>query len=253
MKSLSFFYLFLFTSLCYGQNSDSTVIPTDSADAFETTDLKDATAPSDSLQIQARRFDETSLKRLKADEDLQYKEPPTIGESLFDRLVLWIRQFFDSLFRNAVETNWGNILSYVIGIVVLIALIMTFLKVNAFRIFYSGEGASTMAHHVFEENIHEMDFEKLIQEAIAERDYRKGIRLIFLHALKMLADKRFIQWEQGKTNHDYLSELNQQDLRTGFNELNYYFEYAWYGNFAVSHDMFLKVQDVFKEWQRQMR
>jgi hypothetical protein len=69
----------------------------------------------------------------------------------------------------------------------------------------------------------------------------------------MLADKRFIRWEQGKTNHDYLAELTQQDLKTGFNELNYYFEYAWYGNFAVNHNLFLKVQDVFREWQNRMR
>ena len=253
MKALSFFCFFLFAFLCYGQRPDSVGVHEDSTFSYASEDQKDSQAAADSTQIHARKFDEATLTTLKSDESLQYKEAPTIAESLWDRLVLLIQQFFDSLFSNAVETNWGRLLSYTIGIAILVVLIMTVLKVNAFKIFYTAEGIGTMPQHVFEEDIHEMDFEKLIHEAIAERDYRKGIRLIFLNSLKMLADKRFIRWEQGKTNHDYLAELTQQDLKTGFNELNHYFEYAWYGNFAVDHNLFSKVQDVFRKWQRQMR
>ena len=68
----------------------------------------------------------------------------------------------------------------------------------------------------------------------------------------MLADKNFIHWEQGKTNHDYMAELASADLREGFNELNYYFEYSWYGNFGVSHELFLKVQHTFANWKQKM-
>ena len=158
----------------------------------------------------------------------------------------------DSLFTGAVTTNWGRVFSYILGLVLVIVLIMMILRVNAFKVFYSGQGASTIPYHALDENIHEMDFDKLIQEAIAGGDYRKGIRLLFLNSLKMLADKNFIHWEQGKTNHDYLSELTAADLKEGFNELNYYFEYAWYGNFAVNHEMFLKVQHAFTDWRQRI-
>ena len=120
---------------------------------------------------------------------------------------------------------------YIVGIVLLTVLIMMLLKVNAFKVFYSGQGANTFTYSALDENIHEMDFEKLIQEATGKNDYRLGVRLVFLYALKMLSDKNLIHWDQGKTNHDYLDELSATEIKTGFNELNSYFEYAWYGNF----------------------
>ena len=98
-----------------------------------------------------------------------------------------------------------------------------------------------------------MYFDKLIADAVAKGDFRTGIRLLFLKSLKILADRNFIQWEHGKTNHDYLAELKKDDLKKGFNELNYYFEYAWYGNFSVNDETFKRVQQVFREWNDRIR
>jgi hypothetical protein len=247
------FCFFTLTSFySHGQDADSANIAFDSVADIIDSEGDDSRAPNDSLKIEARNFEGATLNNLRSDGDLQYKEPPTIAESLWDRALLLIKQFLDSLFTGAVSTNWGRVFSYILGLVLVIVLIMMILRVNAFKVFYSGQGASTIPYHALDENIHEMDFDKLIQEAIADGDYRKGIRLLFLNSLKMLADKNFIHWEQGKTNHDYLSELTAADLKEGFNELNYYFEYAWYGNFAVNHEMFLKVQHAFTDWRQRI-
>lgn len=232
-----------------GVSSDSVETYT----SYSEEDSPDSKGAPDSLKIDVRGFNPEKLSDLKSDSSLQYKEPPTIAESLWDRLMLWLRQLFASLFQNAITTDWGRVFAYVVGILVIIIIMMMILKVNAFKIFYSGQGANLMAHSILDENIHEMDFDKLIQEAVAQGDYRKAIRLLFLNSLKMLADKNFIHWEQGKTNHDYLTELKTPDLKAGFNELNFYFEYAWYGNFTINHEMFLKVQHVFSDWRRKIR
>ena len=247
---ICFFTLTSFYS--HGQDADSANKSFDSVSAIVDSEGDDARAPDDSIKIEARNFEGATLKKLRSDGGLQYKEPPTIAESLWDRALLLINQFLDSLFKGAVSTNWGRVFSYILGLALVIVLIMMVLRVNAFKVFYSGQGARTIPYHALDENIHEMDFDKLIQEAIAAGDYRKGIRLLFLNSLKMLADKNFIHWEQGKTNHDYLSELTAADLKEGFNELNYYFEYAWYGNFRVNHEMFLKVQHAFTDWRRRI-
>ncbi len=127
------------------------------------------------------------------------------------------------------------------------------LKVDAFKVFFSGEGANTFKHDVLDENIHAMDFEKLIQEAVSRNDFRAGVRLQFLYALKMLSDKNMIHWDQGKTNHDYIDELKIAELKSGFHDLNYYFEYAWYGNFSITQKMFAEVQVIFNEWKGKIR
>ena len=251
-----FYFVFVLPVCCLGQRSDVEIVPADSTyEYIDDTDeeQEDTQAAADTTRIEIRSFEGGKLNELKADHSLQYKEAPTIAESLWDRFLALLGQFFDSLFRNAVNTDWGSVFSIALGIVLLVVLIMMILKVNAFKVFYSGQGASTMPYTVLDENIHEMDFDNLIQEAIAQHDYRKAIRLLFLKSLKMLADKNYIHWEQGKTNHDYLSELPATDLKKGFHELNFYFEYAWYGNFAVTHDMFMNIQLVFKQWRDNVR
>lgn len=250
------FFLLEITFWSFAQPADSVIVAPDSAYEYAgglTDDKPDSQARPDSTKVTPRDFNQAILEDLKSDPGLQYKEAPTIAESILDRFIRWINQLLDSLFRNAIATNWGRIFSYGIGVIVLVVLIMMILKVNAFNVFYSGQGASTIAYNILDENIHEMDFDKLIQEAIDQHDYRKGIRLLFLNSLKMLSDKNFVHWEQGKTNHDYLTELTAADLKSGFNELNFYFEYAWYGNFTINREMFLKVQGIFTNWSGKVR
>ncbi len=252
MKVCSLFILILFLAdYSRGQQADSANTTLDSAYNYFMNIVdngEDSRGVADTFPVAPRSFDQNVLEELKEDADLNYKETPTVAESLWDRFLDLLADFMDSLFRNAIATDWGRVFTFVIGLVLVIALIMTILKVNAFRIFYKGEGKSAVPYNVLDENIHEMDFDNLIAEAVSKRDFRTAVRLLFLKGLKILSDKNFIQWEHGKTNHDYLAELKKDELKNGFNELNYYFEYAWYGNFSVDDETFKRVQQIFKDW-----
>ena len=203
-------------------------------------------AATDTSRVVARFFSEEKITELKSNPDLTYKEPPTVAESLWDRFWKWVGQFFSALFDGASTTNWGRVLVYSAALIGFILILMMILKVNAFKVFYSGADRGAIKTTVFHENIHEMDFERLIQEALNNKKYRNGIRLIFLYALKMLADKQYIQWQAGKTNHDYSDELGAGELKTNYNQLSRYFEYAWYGNFLIEEDAFKKAQQLFE-------
>ena len=261
----SLFYVCFFISAClsadkaaaFYQDPDSTLnesVVVEGESVYANDDRTvDSYALPDSSAITPRSADAEELQKLKSNPALQYKEPPTIAESIWDRFLLWLRQMISSIFESAVTTNWGKLLAYITGIVLVIVLIMMLLKVNAFKVLYSGDGASGFRYNALDENIHEMDFEKLIEEAIAKSDYRGGVRLVFLYSLKMLSDKNHIHWNQGKTNQDYLDELKLAELKPGFSDLNYYFEYAWYGNFKINAEMFIHVQDIFKTWRTNIK
>src|SRR5687768_5764418 len=45
-------------------------------------------APVDSLTIESRNFDGNEIQKLKSDPNLNYKQSPTIAESLWDRLLM---------------------------------------------------------------------------------------------------------------------------------------------------------------------
>lgn len=254
MKHLFIVFLLLAISpFAYSQLVDSVENQQESSINEEHAEEADSHALPDTIKIVKRNFDERTLQDLKADPELQYKESPTIAESLWDRFRFWLGQLIQSIFENAVTTDWGRVFMYIVGIVLLTMLIMMLLKVNAFKVFYSGQGANTFSYSALDENIHEMDFEKLILEATGKNDYRLGVRLVFLYALKMLSDKNLIHWDQGKTNHDYLDELSATEIKTGFTELNSYFEYAWYGNFLINLETFTRVQLIFAEWKRNLK
>jgi hypothetical protein len=203
----------------------------------------------DETDVAIRKAEEGKIDDLKKDPDLDYTITPSV-ESIWSRILWWLASLFISLFASGEDGAWIRYLIWGIAVAALVFVILKLLKIDALKLFYSGQGKS-ITYTAIDENIHEMDFDKLIADAVAAKDYRLAIRLQFLQALKILSDKHLIHWHPGKTNHDYMLELGKSNLREGFTELNEYFEYAWYGNFPIAPDLFGKVQTIFNTWRKQ--
>jgi len=247
VKIILYIVFLSFSFFAYAMDSDAVL----SSDTIKYEQKKFA-GLNDTLKIETRSFSNSEIDKLKSDPDLDYKEPPTIAESLWDRFKQWLYWFFESLFKEVVTTDLGRIIIYTLVGILLIVVIMMLLNVNAFQVFYAGADQGRQSYQVFHENIHEMDFEKLIKEATEKNELRLATRLIFLHALKLLSDKQLIEFNAGKTNHDYVEELTSPDLKKGLNELSFYFDYAWYGNFAINDSQFQKIKNTFAVWRSKM-
>jgi hypothetical protein len=202
----------------------------------------------DTITIVHRQFDKAKVEKLKRDDELTYSlDKATV--SLWDRFWRWVGQTISDLFSETRDSGWGRFVVYAAMMVLLMYVIFRLLKIDALKMFYGRADRGSIKYTVLEENIHEMNFEKLIEEAKSRKDYRLAIRLVFVYSLKMLSDKQHIYWTPGKTNHDYLNEVQTKELKAGLRELNYYFEYAWYGNFAVNASLFTTVNDTFLIWR----
>jgi hypothetical protein len=203
----------------------------------------------DSLVSNPRGFDEGRLEELRNNPDFFYGEDAERTETLWSRFrrafIDWINQFFSTM----VNTGWGNILAYGLGALALVFIALRLLDRDAFG-WLAPSDSRRLTPAAIEENIHEMNFEELLSEAAAREDYRQGIRLLFLYALRLLSDRNFVFWKPGKTNLDYLAELTEDRLRPGFNRLGYYFDHAWYGQFPVQRQAFLTARETFDEWKR---
>lgn len=249
-KGLLLAALTLFSIAAFAQTEDSIVIDNNllfDSLASELNEYDEADYPTDTINFQPRSFSESKLQELREDKDFNYAEPPTVGESLLDRLMRWLGDFIERMFYNVTGTDWGNVLLYVLAVIVLVVIVLAVLKVDAFRIITKGD--SNVTKGVFHENIHVMDFEKLIHEALAKRDFRNAVRLVFLQSLKLLSDRQHIDWQPGKTNHDYLDEVQTLEVKQGLGQLSYYFDYAWYGGFPISEIQFNRVKTIFETWR----
>jgi hypothetical protein len=230
--SISFVFCLLTIVVCRGQDSDSL----------------DLVSYYDSTKIDVRHFNEAQVEKLKEDPKLTYSADRA-SITVWQQLWWFFLELIDALFSETASTSAGRFLIYIIAIVVLVFIIIRVLKIESFKIFYSRPDLPVISHSVIEENIHEMDLDKAMEDALRRKDFRAAIRLTFLQALKALSDKHLIYWEPGKTNRDYLNELQSADLKKGFYTINYYFEYAWYGNFTVDDKLYEDVRKAFSDWK----
>ena len=208
---------------------------------------QDKSLPTDSSIIDIRKINIERVDKLKADPEMDYAYS-SAAVNLWERFKRWFLNLLSRMLQAAVTTDWVKVLIILLLSVGLIYAVLRLLKVDAFKMFY-GEQAGKIDYGVIDDDIHSMDFDKLIEDAKLENEYRLAIRLTFLYALKLLADNQHILWQPGKTNHDYVDELNVKNLKTGFSELSFYFEYAWYGNFSISESQYKKVSDLFSSWK----
>lgn len=250
MRNFKLTILFVISIFCFAPCSGMTANQLDSISSKDDS-LFILSNKTEYDTIVHRHFDKAKVDELKNDAELTYSlDKATV--SLWDRFWRWFGQVINDLFFETESNEWGRFAVYTGFVLLLIYVIIKLLKLDALKMFYGRAERSPIKYTVLEENIHEMDFERLIEEAKNKNDFRLAIRLIFLYSLKMLSDKQHIYWEPGKTNHDYLNELQRKELKSGLRELNYYFEYTWYGNFMVNSSLFTTVNQSFLTWRNKI-
>jgi hypothetical protein len=96
------------------------------------------------------------------------------------------------------------------------------------------------------------DYNKLITQAAANKNYRMAIRYHYLQTLQKLALKNAIQFAPEKTNYQYITELSGKPYKDQFVALTINYEYAWYGGFDMNEIIFAKIQNNFKQFNSQL-
>lgn len=207
---------------------------------------------ADSMHIQSRTFDDETLSDFRDNPDFQYILPRKQSVTWIQTILRWIVEYILRALNFATNTIVGNILFYGICLAVVLYAIIRLFNIDARELFYVYRKPAAAPFVIEEENIHEIDFDKLIQEAIKKKNFREGVRLLFLYALKKASDNGLITWKPGKTNDDYMLELRQHAVHSSLQELRLYFDYAWYGHFEVNEKTFGGIQQVFQDFNKKL-
>lgn len=223
-------------------------------------------AQTDSLKVKydnvervRNKFDSENIEAYRADKDFDYAEKKQ-KTGFFTKVYNWfkrvLQRFFEWLF--GVERATGileaflKILPYLILAVVLYLLLKFFLKIDSKSLQNTKNLKATINIGEDEQLIKNEDLNNLIDKAIASKNYRLAIRYYYLLILKNLAAKELIDWQQDKTNEDYLRELVQHDLKQAFSRSTLLYDFIWYGNFAIDALEFSKVQSEFEHFKNQI-
>ncbi len=152
--------------------------------------------------------------------------------------------------------SWFQVLLWVVIIGVFAAGLVMYLgssSVGLFRKKNQLTGEAGGMDETITEDIFAINYQKDIDRAAAQGNYRLAIRLLFLRLLKNMSEKNIIRYKQDKTNLDYLMELHSTGYYNNFFRVTRNYEYSWYGQFNVSEDAYKMIRNDFDQFDKELR
>jgi hypothetical protein len=164
---------------------------------------------------------------LKAEQDKQKKEEPQPKQRSFD--------------PPSVNLDFLTPILWILGIGFVGFILYTlFLRDGAFR--KSTKKAPASEEEQPEEVKPGSDMDRMIRQALQNKNYRLAIRYQYLNCLYKLVERGLVQFAVDKTNYQYVSELTNAQLRNEFAKLTLHYEYAWYGEFDIDEPLYQKIE-----------
>lgn len=196
----------------------------------------------DSSNLDIKRFRDEFKEKYSGD-DFNYEINDTGGVNLMQRILRKFFRWLSDVFGFDIDFIDYKTLEYIIygalGII-LLYLIIKFLLQNPVSSVFKTETKTIEGFKYVEEDIAQADFEKLIKQAVKNKNFRLATRYMYLKCLKSLASKNVIEWHFDKTNKDYLNEIKDASLKEKFRRISYIYDYIWYGEFPIDEGAFNK-------------
>jgi hypothetical protein len=202
----------------------------------------------DSLSVLQRKLSDSLVKKMQADKDFWYanasfekekKKEQNSGRSFY--VPLGQRAWFQTLVWLVIIGGFAAFLMiYLTG-----SNVGLFRKKNVVTKDDEEEGIT--------EDIFAINYQKEIDKAAMQGNYRLAVRLMYLRLLKNMSEKNIIQYKQDKTNFDYLLQLHPTKHYNSFFRITRNYEYSWYGKFDVSEQAYSVISSEFDQFDRELR
>lgn len=231
------------------QDSSINLTQNDSIKANNITLLRINNIKYDSSNVNVRTIDSVRIKAYLKDKDFKYFDDPEYTTTLWERLIDWLKRFFARLFSFDPKGVTGDVLQYLLIAFAVFAIFFVIYRKEIKGLFSKNKNIETIRSLEKLEDINSLDYDKLIEQAIENKNYRYAIRLNYLRTLKILSDKEFINWKPEKTNREYVNEIKYLNFKTGFINLTNDFETIWYGEYFINQSNYSLLIEKYSEFR----
>lgn len=203
----------------------------------------------DSSKVELRTIDEQAVDNYSKQKEFIYDDVAPASMSWWDRFWRWVWQLIGRLLNGEVS---GGIIKFILIALLVVGVVYAVIKVIGLDLKLL-TGKSKVVEVPYEEsleNIHEIDFDAQLEQAIENGNYRLAVRLLYLRTLKHLTDKNLIDWKLEKTNQAYVAELTNENYKGEFTNLTNQFEYIWYGEFFIDKHTFEPINESFQSFNQ---
>lgn len=192
----------------------------------------------DTLLTVARSIPQDKIDEYRSQKEYNYELNPKYENNWIERFLNWLDKYFEGSDGDVSAIGWFfKLLYWLILIGAVGALVYYILLSRGHNVFARGNKAKAKIEgDLVDENTSMQSIDELIATAERNSDYALAIRLHYLKTLRLLDDKKYILWKSGKTNHEYISEIEDENKRNKFDTLSYIYEYSWYGKFNILDD-----------------
>ncbi len=213
----------------------------------------------DTSDIDPIEFSEEDFDSYKQDSAFNYEEVET-DNTWWTNITNWfynvLRRFFEWIFgvgnAEGYLAVFLEILPYLLLALFLYLVIRFFVKSNMQGMGKNRKNPNVVSLSEDEHIIKNEDIQQLIKNALAEQNHRLAIRYHYLYILQLLSEREMIDWQQQKTNDDYLVELSESALKNEFGKATLLYDYVWYGEFDLDRSRYEKAEKVFIDLKNAM-
>ena len=222
--------------------ADTVVAPSPGyeSDTVETAHKFDSLATYAIPSYQPYEIADSVLQNLKKDEAFWYvnQTPKRQKPVAIDPNRKYTKPFY--------LQNWFRTLVWIIIIGAFLAVLIWFLIASDVRLFRKKPKAVlSEADIALTEDIFAVNYDEQLANAITNENYRLGVRLMYLHVLRLFAERSIIQYKIERTNSEYLFQLYNSAYYKEFFRLTRNFEYVWYGKFDISVPAFEMIRQDY--------
>ena len=285
VKVIFIFALLLFSFQSYGQEDEKKdTVVYDTTKALEPlpeeqTDTEGSTEEekyffkrSDTLSVQVRNIPAGVTKKMKEDKEFWYANADLKNTKTNEKIIrerrdgkngqkekneqaLKEQQQRDASYVPLGQRSWFQTLLWIITIGAFAAVLIMYLSGSNVGLFRKKNVITTKEteEDFSTEDIFAINYQKEIDKAVSQGNYRLAIRLQFLRLLKNMSEKNIIRYKQDKTNLDYLMELHPTGYYNNFFRITRNYEYSWYGQFNVSEDAYKIIRNDFDKIDKDLR
>lgn len=202
----------------------------------------------DSTLVKQRHLPDGYTDKLKKDKDFWYADADIKKKE---------NKQTSTANRNYIpfgQRTWVKTLLWLIIIGGFAAAVMWYLAGSEVGLFRKKQIPLSAANETDQmpEDIFAINYQKEIDKATAQGNYRMAVRMMFLRLLKNLSDKSIINYKQDKTNLDYLVEMHASVFYTDFFRLTRHYEYSWYGKFDISLEAYHVMAQEYDKFDRNL-
>jgi hypothetical protein len=196
------------------------------------------------IQTDTIHYDAGKIAKYQSDSEFDYFAQIDLPDySWFELVSRWFNRLINAIFSGRFEEKVTTPIMIFIFLV-FIFLIIYYLYKKRPELFMRSKKKIPLPYTVEEENIHQIDFDKEIDSALQNKDYRLAIRLLYLQTLRFLSDANQIDWQIHKTSTEYLYEIANKEMKEPFRLITNHFLHVRYGNYQASVELFDAMLDL---------